>query len=434
MLTILYESRRCSSRGLVAGERLSTGQDRHRKCLQECSRTPTRPPSAWPLLGRQALHRYCASVWPFGLADALQWIAEQRGVSYLRHFLDDFITAGNPESNECSTNLALLVSTCDHLGFPMAKDKREGPATCLIFLGIELDTIRLELRLPSEKLLRLKAILQKWLRLKTCRKRELQSLVGLLHDASIVISPGRTFLRRLIDLIKSAHHRPGNCFLRLNLAARSDILWWHTFIDGWNGLSMMQSSKLQDPDIILTSDASGSWGCGAYFASHWLQYPWSPQTRDYHITIKELLPIVLAAAVWGKYWENKAILCRCDNEAVVHIVNTGTSRDPVAMGLMRCLYFIAAKFNMLLSATHLAGKANSLADALSRNNAALFLSNYPQANHQGTPIPEALTDLLVGTQPDWTSPTWSSKFNFIFKQPCPITQSAPDQLAQTAPH
>ena len=184
----------------------------------------------------------------------------------------------------------------------------------------------------------------------------------------------------------------------------------------------MQSSKLQDPDIILTSDASGSWGCGAYFASHW---PWSPQTRDYHITVKELLPIVLAAAVWGKYWENKAILCRCDNEAVVHIVNTGTSRDPVAMGLMRCLYFIAAKFNMLLSATHLAGKANSLADALSRNNAALFLSNYPQANHQGTPIPEALTDLLVGTQPDWTSPTWSSKFNFIFKQPCPITQSAP---------
>ena len=126
----------------------------------------------------------------------------------MSHFLDDFITAGNPESDECSTNLALLVSTCDHLGFPMAKDKRKGPATCLIFLGIELDTIRLELRLPSEKLLRLKAILQK-----TCRKRELQSLVGLLHDA---ISPGRTFLHRLIDLIKSAHHRPGNCFLRLN--------------------------------------------------------------------------------------------------------------------------------------------------------------------------------------------------------------------------
>ena len=33
------------------------------------------------------------------------------------------------------------------------------------------------------------------------------------------------------------------------------------------------------------------------------------QTREYHIiTTKELLPIVLAAAVWGKHWENKSIL------------------------------------------------------------------------------------------------------------------------------
>ena len=101
-------------------------------------------------------------------------------------------------------------------------------------------------------------------------------------------------------------------------------------------------------------------GVWRYFNSHWLQYPWSSQTREYHITTKELLSIVLTAAVWGKHWENKSILCRCNNEAVVHIINTGTSKDPTAMGLMRCLYFIAAKFNLLLSATHLAGKQTAL--------------------------------------------------------------------------
>ena len=57
-----------------------------------------------------------------------------------------------------------------------------------------------------------------------------------------------------------------------------------------------------------------------------------------------LRPIVFAAAIWGEEWEEKSILCRCDNEAVVHIINTGTSRDPVAMGLMRCLFFISAKY------------------------------------------------------------------------------------------
>ena len=258
---------------------------------------------------------YVDTVLPFGLrsapkifnalADTLQWIAEQQGVSFLRHFLDDFITAGSPNSDECHTNLSTLMATCDQLGFPMAADKLEGPTTCLIFLGIELDTVHAEMRLPSEKLSRLKTTLQKWLRLKTCQKRELQSLVGLLHDASIVVTPGRTFLRRLIDLIKSVHHRPGTSFLRLNLAARSDILWWHTFIGDWNGLSLMRSLQCQEPDIILTSDASGSWGCGAYYNSHWLQYPWTSLTRDYHITAKELLPIVLAVAVWGQQWEDK---------------------------------------------------------------------------------------------------------------------------------
>ena len=174
---------------------------------------------------------------------------------------------------------------------------------------------------------------------KEARKKELQSLVGLLHDASVIVCPGHTFLRRLINLIDL---RPANSFLHLNLAARSDILWWRSFIESWNGLSMMQPSRIQNPDIVLTSDASGSWGCGAYYNSHWLQYQWSHFTVDYDITAKELLPIVFAAAIWGREWENKSILCRCDNEAVVHIINTGTSRDPIAMGMIRCLSFISA--------------------------------------------------------------------------------------------
>ena len=108
---------------------------------------------------------YVDTTLPFGLrsapktfnavADALQWIAIHRGVSYLDHFLDDFIT-------ECERNRALLVYTCRILNIPLAFTKQEGPAVCLIFLGIVLDTVKLELRLPSEKLKRLQKTLQEW--------------------------------------------------------------------------------------------------------------------------------------------------------------------------------------------------------------------------------------------------------------------------------
>ena len=369
---------------------------------------------------------YVDTVLPFGLrsspkifnciADALQWIAKQRGISYLDHYLDDFITSGAPKSEECSKNLSILISTCDILGLPTAIDKQEGPTTCIIFLGVELDTERLELRLPHHKLIQLKSLLQQWTHLRSVKKKDLESLVGQLHDASVVVRSGCTFIRRLIDALKSAHHRSSNSFVRLNVEARSDIFWWVSFIEHWNGLSMMHNLRRNNPDIIITSDASGSWGCGAYCLAAWFQYHWPPGLEDQHITIKELLPIVIAIAIWGTEYVNRSILCRCDNEAVVHIINSGTSKDPLVMGLMRCLHFITAKFNLLLSATHIAGIENSLADALSRDNLSFFFTHHPPANHSPSPIPSALLDLLVHSRPDWMSASWSSMFNSIFSQ------------------
>ena len=171
----------------------------------------------------------------------------QRGVSYLDHYLDDFITAGAPKCAECSHNLSILIDTCDILRLPTAMDKQEGPTTCIILLGVELDTEKLELRLPHRKLLRLKSLLQRWIHLKSIKKKDLDSLVGQLHDASIVVRSGRTFIRRLINGLKSAHNRPSNSFLRLNIEARSDILWWASFIEHWNGLSMMHNLTPEQP-------------------------------------------------------------------------------------------------------------------------------------------------------------------------------------------
>lgn len=43
--------------------------------------------------------------------------------------------------------------------------------------------------------------------------------------------------------------------------------------------------------------------------------------QEAHITIKELVPIVLAVAVWGKEWHGLTVQARCDNSAVVAILN-----------------------------------------------------------------------------------------------------------------
>ena len=68
---------------------------------------------------------------------------KQRGISYLGHYLNDFNTAGAPKCKECNKNLSILIGTYDIFCLPTAIDRQVGPTMCFIFLGIELDTKRL---------------------------------------------------------------------------------------------------------------------------------------------------------------------------------------------------------------------------------------------------------------------------------------------------
>ena len=61
----------------------------------------------------------------------------------------------------------------EFLGVPLKQEKFEGPAVILIFLGILIDTIQMELRLPEEKLREIKALLKEWDKKPSCTKRAL---------------------------------------------------------------------------------------------------------------------------------------------------------------------------------------------------------------------------------------------------------------------
>ncbi len=68
------------------------------------------------------------------------------------------------------------------------------------------------------------------------------------------------------------------------------------------GMEHLCSSTASD-NVSLTSDASGSWGCGAWQNSNWFQLKWDEHSVQLHIAAKELIPIIIAAIVWGKNWK-----------------------------------------------------------------------------------------------------------------------------------
>ena len=69
---------------------------------------------------------------PFGLRSVIKLfdiladlvlIAQNTGVTYLIHYLDDYLTMGLLTSATCQQNLDTFTSLCAGLGVPLASDK-----------------------------------------------------------------------------------------------------------------------------------------------------------------------------------------------------------------------------------------------------------------------------------------------------------------------
>ena len=136
-----------------------------------------------------------------------------------------------------------------------------------------------------------------------------------LKLACRVISPGRAFLRRLINLTigisKPNHH------VRLNNEACADLAAWHCFLSSYNGVTMPIDSKwISSESIKLCTDATSTQGFAAVFGSRWFNCVFPNIWQYYNIAVLELYPIVAALALWGSYMANHSVLFLADNQAV----------------------------------------------------------------------------------------------------------------------
>ena len=359
---------------------------------------------------------YVDRMLPFGLcstpkifsaiADTVQWMLRRNGISKGLHYLDDFVFVAHSVAS-ADLQKRTLLSQFDLLRIPIESSKLEGPVTCLTFLGIEVDAASFQLCLPRAKLSELMLCLQQCVHHRSVRKRDLEHLTGLLQFVTKVVRQGRPFLKRLYALQRVGSH-PEH-LVRLSVPARADIAWWLLFTAQWNGISLLWDLGLTRINVTIYSDASSSWGCGAVQDDQWLQLEWSPQLHHLSIAVKELIPVVLAAATFGRSWSGKSILFMVDNAAVVSVLNSIFCSDLHMMHLVRLLVFFAAKFDFWFSAFHIPGQLNSRADAISRNRLDHFFSEVPQVASSPTPVSSSLVR-LVSQCITWISPSWIALF------------------------
>ena len=302
-----------------------------------------------------------------------------RGVKVVYGYLDDFIVMGD-SYDDCVNNLTHLVSVLVELGFSISWDKLVLPSRVVTYLGIEISSVDMQLRLGSDKVDRISSLVDAFLLLTHSSLKDLQILSGHLAHASVVVRGGRTFSRRLINLIK--FYPKDARVVRLPDWLFDDLRWWSRFLPTFNGKAKIIPS-VQDSWVTFYSDASGT-GFGAHYETDWLFGSWDSDTHDptlpdHHMCVPpgegdptdssnlhELWPVVAAALRWGPLWSGRRVILYTDNTQVQAMVNTGRSTSIRCMWWVRELFWISVVFNFHMTARRITTHDNVAADFFSR--------------------------------------------------------------------
>ena len=303
----------------------------------------------------------------------------REGFTECVNYLDDFCLVGRDKAS-CGEAQMMLVAILRRIGFYVSYKKLTPAKTVTRFLGIEIDSVKLELRLPQDKLDKLHNQLQIFIRRRKASKLELEGLGGILAHCCKVVRGGRTFSRRVYDLISSVrrnHHK-----VRLNEDFRLDLEWWLKFAAIFNGKARIIPPGM--PAVSVYSDASLA-GFGATHGDDWLAGVFGEHTgldtgwlghhlaaskdtgcNTNNINVLEMWPILEGVRRWSKNWSDTPVVFVTDNTQVQAALNSGRSKNKTTMGWLRLIFWESVKYNFDVTSVYINTKNNTICDSLSR--------------------------------------------------------------------
>ena len=269
------------------------------------------------------------------LTNAIAFIYRSLGFDII-NYLDDFAGVEKPLfAHKAFLELKELFLSC---GIEESEQKAIAPSTRMEFLGIVCDSEKLTLEISESRLKEILSVVVEWDNKQLASKREVQSLVGKLNLVGFCVKPGRIFISRLLNWLRSIYSVEGKVLVPEFV--KKDIKWWKSFLPLFNGISMMMKEEWSKPDGIFTSDAclSGCWGMFKELFFY-VEFPHSILDEHLHINALEMLAVIACLKMWGTKFKEKRILMKCDNQVTVYVINTGKSRNSYLQCFLREICF-----------------------------------------------------------------------------------------------
>ena len=288
-------------------------------------------------------------------------------------YLDDLLIM-HQDRQEIVKIFNMVLALLKNLGFLIKAEKcSRYPTQTLVFLGALLDSKKLTIAVPMNKLQDLQRESANVAKKKACSMHELASMIGRMNQMSrIGIHRAPLYYRALQRAYINCLHKNGRhtrsqrVQVSLNSQALAELQWWTS-----SEISQNNGVALHPPPIEMTIETDASTkGWGAVCRGTRTGGRWSISEAKHHINYLELKAAYLAIQAFVKE-EARAprhLKLLIDNTtAVAYINKKGGTRSPQLATLAAELWTYCSSRQIWVTAKHLPGLMNSEADHASRN-------------------------------------------------------------------
>ena len=279
------------------------------------------------------------------------------------YYLDDSWLMGT-SFEECSANVRDTAGLLTAAGFKINQKKSVPvPSQQVSFLGFCLDSVSMQISLPQEKIDTVLALCTELLQGNSFKIRFLAKFIGVLVSCLPAVKNAELYYRFLeLNKLVALRTWKGDFdgITTLNKDAVTEVIWWR------NNVHIAKDIITSPPDLLIATDAS-LLGWGAVYNRQCSGGQWTAEEAKLHINILELKAILFGLKSFFPGVRDKHIRIQSDNStAVAYVNNKGGVKSIDCHRQAKAIWEWALPRNINLSAEHLPGSDNTMADKASR--------------------------------------------------------------------
>ena len=290
-------------------------------------------------------------------------------------YLDDMLILATTQER-ARKHLAAALELLVALGFVVnTKKSMTDPTQSLEFLGFVLDSKRMRISLPTEKLKSIRKLAEGICQRPYCSVRQMAQLIGMMVAAHPAVLPAplhyRCLERARIQALR--HSQDYESQVQVTQTVQKELTWWIREAAQHNGRSL----HITQWDLTIETDASTK-GWGAVYQEMTTGGAWTAVERRSHINYLELSAAFLALKTFLKDKRGVTVLLRMDNVTSIAFINRmGGTHSTALSDLAVAIWKWCLEREITIHAEHLPGKLNVRADWESRHAVWRYLPPNP---------------------------------------------------------